>query len=67
MSTDIHTLNCTENAEALFREECAQWLTAQAWDAEAMIRQWEYVRESAAEWLLDGTASCICEGRQRNA
>jgi len=56
-----HTANCMDNAEALFREERAQWLTAKAWDAEAMIRQSDYVRESAAEWLLEGTVTCICE------
>ena len=62
MSTDIHTFRCIENAETIFREQCAQLLTAPAWDAEAMRVEADYVREWAAEWLSDGTVACVCGG-----
>ena len=58
--TATHDMYCIEVAETLVREECADQLTAAAWDREACEVEAAWVRDWALTWLSDGTTTCRC-------
>jgi hypothetical protein len=58
-----HTARCVEYAETMVQENCAAQLTAPVWDDAAMEAEDAWVAAWAAEWLANGTVSCLCEDK----
>lgn len=55
-----HSAYCLEHSSQAVREECADQLTAQWFDHDAVERDAEFVAYWAEEWLECGNSTCRC-------